>query len=525
MKLATDVYLPPGPGPFPIALARTPYDKSGTATTAAQGVELGYAMVVQDTRGRYASEGRGLPYIGDGWWGQWDGYDTLEWIAKQPWCNGKIGTWGGSALGATQLGLAGTGTTRLTCAHIQAAAPTSYHRGIYPGGVFKKSMIEQWIKTTNYPPQAIEPWIGHPVYDDYWRMRDPAFRFKYVNAPAIHIGGWFDTFSQGTIDAFVGFQKHGGKGARGKQKLLMGPWPHGLLIASDKSVGELAFPQYRTPPTQVLDTWRVFDHYLKGIKNGIEQEPPVIYYVMGDANDPKAPGNVWRTASDWPPVKAKATPFYLSTHRTVSGVKPTGGSLSYTYDPKDPAPTVGGPQWTMPPGPIDQRKVEARPDVLVFTSDPLTEPIEVTGRLKAFLWASSDAPDTDFIVKLCDVYPDGRSMNICEGVLRARFRKSFSEETFMKPGRVYRFEIDLWSTSIIFNKGHRIRVDVTSSSYPGYDPNPNTGEPFRGSDRTQVAQNTIWFGGKYASHILMPILDTSTGANPRSKAGESDFIR
>jgi len=510
-KLATDVYLPSASGAFPVIFIRTPYNKNAVAGLAGEATKRGYALVVQDTRGRFASEGENLPFEGDGWWaGHADGYDSLEWIAQQSWCNGKIGTWGGSAGGITQLGEAGAGSNRLTCQHITVAAPGMYHHGVFPGGVFKKAMIEDWLKATNHSPDALKMWTSHASYDDFWRERDLTWRYEKVNAPAVHIGGWYDIFAQGTIDAFLGYQTKGGPNARGKQKLLMGPWTHGVLT---NRAGDLTYPNANKPPNNVHDLWRWFDCYLKGEGNGIDKEPAVTYYVMGDVSDPNAPGNVWRTADKWPPVEAKMTPFYFHDTCKLSTEKPRkdGNPITYHYDPKNPVPTVGGPHLTLPAGPKDQRSIESRPDVIVFTSEPLTEPLEVTGRVRVKLWASSDAPDTDFAAKLCDVYPDGRSFNVCDGILRARFRKSFSREELMQPGKVYEFDIDLWSTSIIFNKGHRLRVHVTSSNAPGYDPNPNTGEPFRAGDKTQVAKNTIYVDRRHPSHILLPVAKFSEG--------------
>jgi len=514
VQLATDVYLPEGEGPFPVILLRNPYNKDILVGVGADGARRGYAVVGQDTRGRFASEGENLPFVGDGWWeNHADGVDTLEWIVKQPWCNGKIGTTGGSALGITQLAMAGTGTELVTCQHITVAAPDLYRDAVFPGGVFKKAMIEDWLRQTHHSPDALKIWTSHPTYDDYWRERNLSLRYGKVNTPAVHIGGWYDIFAQGSIDAFIGYQMLGGPKARGRQKLVMGPWTHGVF--NDRA-GELTYPNAKSPPNPVHDVWRWFDHYLKGVDNGIADEPAVTYYVMGDVSDPNAPGNVWRTAAQWPPVEAQETPFYLHDDHSLSTTKPTNGRpLTYTYDPKDPVPTVGGPQLTLPAGPLDQRKIEQRPDVLVFTSEPLQEPLEVTGRVRVRLWAASDAPDTDFMAKLCDVYPDGRSMNVCEGILRARFRESFERETLLKPGEIYPFDIDLWSTSLIFNRGHRLRVHVTSSSAPGYDPNPNTGEPFRASDKTQVARNTIYLCAEYPSQLVLPVVAGGGGKELR----------
>ncbi|MCS7208150.1 MAG: CocE/NonD family hydrolase [Fimbriimonadales bacterium] len=502
-RLATDVYLPAGQPPFPVILIRTPYDKNALKAIGEDGARRGYAMVIQDTRGRFASEGANLPFEGDGWWeNRADGVDTLHWIAQQPWCNGKIGTWGGSALGINQLMLAGAGTDKLTCQHITVAEP-NLHQALFPGGVFKKSLVEEWLRLTQHAPDALQHWTRHPAYDRFWQTRDVNRRYARVNAPAVHIGGYYDIFAQGTLDAFTGYQLRGGRNARGRQKLLMGPWAHGVL---QKKVGELEFPNADQPPCTFHDPWRWFEYHLKGVANGVEREPAVVYYVMGAVGEPNAPGNEWRTARQWPPVPTRPTPLYLHGDCTLQFTKPIQGApLSYRYDPENPVPTLGGRELTLPAGPRDQRAIESRPDVLVFTSALLQRPLEVIGRVKAVLYVSSDAPDTDFLVRLCDVYPDGRSYNIVEGVLRMRYRDSLSREQLMQPGKVYRVEVDLWTTAIVFNAGHRIRVHVTSSSYPAYDPNPNTGAPFRASRRTRVAMNTVYCDSQRASCIVLPV--------------------
>jgi predicted acyl esterase len=499
VKLATDVYLPATNGAFPTLLARTPYNKALAAGSGEDGARRGYATVIQDTRGRFGSEGANLPFDAD----VEDGFDTVEWILRQPWCNGKVGTFGGSAGAITQFLLARSGQTNLLSQHLIVGAPGLYHHVVYSGGVFRKALVEDWLRATQFSPEALQLWVSHPCYDDYWRARDLTGHYGNIRAAAVHIGGYFDIFAQGTIDAFVGYQNQGGPGARGRQKLIMGPWTHGVF--SEKA-GELTFPNAKRPPNDLRDPWRWFDHTLKGVDNGAGREPAVTYYVMGDISDPEAPGNVWRTAERWPPVPTEPTPFYLHAERTLSRAKPGRAEpLRYTYDPNDPVPTVGGPELTIPAGPKDQRTIESRPDVLVFTSEPLAEPLEITGPVRAKLWVASDAPDTDFFVRLCDVYPDGRSFNICEGRLRARFRESFSRETLLKPGEVSQVDVDLWSTSIIFNKGHRLRVHVTSSSAPGFDPNPNTGEPFRRNTTTRVAHNTVYCDAERPSHVLLPV--------------------
>jgi len=508
VNLATDVYLPLGNGPFPVILARTPYNKDGGQSLASSFTSRGYALVIQDTRGRYASEGENRAFETDGWAdGKQDGHDTMAWIVRQPWCNGKVGTWGGSALGITQYLLAATNPPNLICQYVIVGTPSLF-QAAYRGGVFHKALVEDWLRITRFDPSQLKTWVAHSTEDDYWKARDLTARWKQVNAPAVHVGGWYDIFTQGTIDAFLGYQTRGGKGARGRQKLIMGPWTHGV---NQQKAGQFTFPPNAVkPPNEFGDQWRWYAHWLQGEDNGIDREPAVAYYVMGDTVDPNAPGNVWRTASSWPPP-SKPTPYYFRADHTLSPTKPEQKEtfLEYAYDPKNPVPTTGGNHLTLPSGAMDQKAIEIRPDVLVFTSAPLQEPLEVTGRVRVRLWVSSDAPDTDFTAKLCDVYPDGRSMNICDGILRARFRKSLRAPEMMQPGKVYPIEIDLWSTSILFNKGHRLRVQVSSSNAPAYDPNPNTGEPFRASGKTRVAHNRVYLDRRRPSHILLPIATPS----------------
>jgi len=500
VRLATDIYLPDGEGPWPVILSRTPYGKN-----RAKGKGLtrqGYVFVMQDFRGRFESEGQNLPFIGCGWGEIRDGYDTIEWIASQPWCNGKVGTAGGSALGITQVLTAGAAPPHLVCQRISVAAGSLYHHAAFWGGVFRKNLVEGWLRGNRFDPESLRLMLSHPDYDSYWRAYDASTRSSVIVVPALFQGGWFDCFSQGTIDAFLWRQNDGGEDARGKQKLLMGPWTHG------RKQGELKFPENsRRPPGPIADAVAWFDFWLKGVDNGIARVPAVTYYVMGDTSDPDAPGNEWRTSDVWP-VPAEATPFYFREGGRLIRKPPEGAEKpdSFKYDPKDPVPTRGGNNLGLPKGPMDQRPVENRPDVILFTTEELTEPIEVTGRVKVKLWASSSCKDTDFTAKLTDVYPDGRSMLLLDGIIRARHRNSLETEELMTPGEIYQFEVDLWSTSIVFNKGHRIRVAVSSSNAPRFDPNPNTGDPFRANDKTVVAENTIYHDADHPSHILLPVV-------------------
>jgi predicted acyl esterase len=485
VRLATDVYLPAEGKPAPVILIRTPYDKNRLSNVGRHRAADGYAFVAQDTRGRCASEGENLPFEGDGWWGHQDGYDTLEWISAQPWCNGRIEMRAGSAMGIAQYLAAATGTRRLSHLEVSVATPDLYSFA-YANGLFRKALVEGWLQDEAFDPGALDIWLSHPLYDRYWQARSAAARYGRMDVPASHSGGWYDIFAQGTIDAFLGMQQQGGPHARGAQKLAMGA-----------GLDHVSYPD-------LASTWSFPDRDEPGSDRA--KLATVRYYVMGDVTDPKAPGNYWRSADAWPPVPTQATPLYLHLDRSIGlDQDRRGGALSYTYDPHRPVPTIGGPQYNLPAGPRDQRPIESRPDVLVFTSEPLEHPLEVTGRVRVKLWASTDAPDTDFIARLCDVYPDGQSINICEGGTRMRLRESLSKDIPVEPGRPYLLDIDLWSTSIVFSAGHRIRLHVTSSSYPGYAANANSGTGYPRFVAPRVAHNTIYTDPAHSSHVLLPV--------------------
>jgi predicted acyl esterase len=501
-RLATNIFLPQGEGPWPAILSRTPYGKSDKIPTGQ--LQNGFAVVRQDFRGRFGSEGKDdMPFINDGWGELQDGYDTIEWIAEQPWCNGKVGTAGGSAGGITQVMTAGVAPPHLTCQLIAVAFGSMYHHAAYQGGAFRKALVEGWLQNHEFSPHCLEKVLAHPSYDQLWKQVDANNRSEHIQAPGFFTGGWYDVFCQGTIDAFMWRQCEGGKGARGKQKLIMGAWVHGRK----QKLGEFDLPRHalRSPLETRGGGW--FEYWLKDEDNGIMDEAPVHYYVMGAFGEPGAPGHEWRSSDVWP-IPSQPTPFYLHGDGTLSRAKPENQDKlrSYDYDPTKPVPTLGGCNLVLDKGPYDQQPVESRPDVLLYTSEPLEQPLEVTGRIKAYLWASSSCKDTDFTVKLTDVYPDGKSVLIQDGIIRARFRNSFEREELMTPGNIYRFEIDLWSTSIVFNTGHRIRVAVSSSNAPRFEPNPNTGDPFRANSNTIVATNTIYHDGKHPSHILLPVV-------------------
>jgi predicted acyl esterase len=504
VKLATEIWRPSQGGPFPVILQRTPYGRDRHAKTPGP-VRQGYAVVTQDMRGRFDSEGENLPFIGCGWQGHQDGADTVRWLLQQPWCNGKIGTEGGSAGGITQNLLAGTAPAGLVCQRINVAAASLYHHAAYVGGALRQCQIDKWLSENKFSPEALALYRAHPSYDEFWQAFDSTRRHEAMTVPAMHVGGWFDTFSLGTVTSFVGRQEHGGPGAKGRQVLIMGPWAHGGFRDGGK-VGELTFPRAREPAEYSAGRW--FEHYLKGVANGVETLKPVTYYVMGAVDDPAAPGNLWRTADTWPPPGTQAT-FYLTADRRLVSAAPTATgpetALSYTFDPQNPCPTRGGGNLTIPAGPMDQRPAESRPDVLCFSTEPLLAPLETTGQITASLFLASSAVDTDLSLRFCDVYPDGRSFLMAEGMLRVRFREGVDHETLMTPGTVYPLQIEFWPTSVVINQGHRLRLTVTSSNHPRFDVNPGTGKPWAAGEPTQTQRNTLYCDAAHPSRIVLPV--------------------
>ncbi|MFQ6132839.1 MAG: CocE/NonD family hydrolase [Armatimonadota bacterium] len=503
-ELLTDLYFPKAPGPYAILLHRTPYGRGlvgGVAAEAERFLDAGYVVAIQNLRSGAGTKPTVAIFLPDGWGQLQDGYDTVEWLAQQDWSTGSIGTYGASGPGITQYLLAGTGHPALKAQHIGLATPDLYAHACLQGGVLRKSLAEQWLKLVANNWALFEGMLAeHRAYDDLWKGTNLLEVPQQSHAAALHWGGWYDIFNQGTIDAFVALQHRGGEGARGRQRLIMGPWPHGIANRH----GDVEFPRNALLPRH-MDTYEWFNHYLRGEDTGIEEWPPVAYYVMGDLSDPNAPGNEWREVPDWPPP-ARPTPLYLREGGLLSWDEPAAEQPdAYDYDPRDPVPTHGGGNLFLPKGCFDQRQVEDRDDVLLYTTEPLEEPLEVTGRILVKLWASSDCVDTDFTAKLTDVYPDGRSLLVLDGILRARFRDTSEQERFLLPGKPYLFTIDLWSTSLIVNRGHRLRLAISSSNYPRFDANPNNGKSKREEGDPKVAHNTIYHDRDRPSHLLLPI--------------------
>lgn len=503
-KLATNLYFPAtGEGPWPVLLVRTPYNKDliGGPLAAAPVVGQGIVYACQDMRGRFASEGLSRVFRDDGWGVRQDGYDTVEWLAAQKWCNGKVGTEGGSAMGIVQYMMAGAAPPHYVCGRAVVATPDLPNHAAFQGGGFRKELVENWLAMCKFPEVNLQDLTNAQALTDKTQPASLVGQWDRCHTPIYHVGGWYDIFLQGTLDAFAGMQEHGGKGARGQQRLIMGPWTHGGM--GRRKQGELTYPENCSPPkSAMLNEWLV--HFLLCRFDQVVTDPPVLYYRMGDVDDPKAPGNDWITSATWPP-KAETLRLYLRTSNALSKEPPPKEEpSSFQYDPVSPVPTVGGANLTIPAGPMDQRKVESRPDVLIYSTAPLDKPMEVTGRLTAHLWIASSAKDTDFTAKLTDVYPDGRSMLVLDGIARARYREGLLRSKLLTPTKAYELDVDLWSTSIVFNKGHQIRLAVSSSNSPRFDPSPNNGGPLRPWKDPVVATNTVYHDAQRPSYLALP---------------------
>ena len=560
VTLRADVYRPDAPGRFPVLLSRLPYDKNLRRRPGDIDVfvERGYVVIMQDTRGRFASDGdEYYPLI----WEAPDGYDAVEWAAQLPYADGQVGTMGQSYLGATQYLLAPTRPPHLK-ASFPASAPADFHQcWIYhTGGAFelgwqipyailmaRDTIARRGLTQTLLPeleralapaptpwapplsPEAyrrlplmtwgkqLEPvarylsdYLQNPEDGALWWQINVERQHGQVAVPMYHVTSWYDIFLHGGLANFSGLRRQAmSETARAAQKLLIGPWAHLFPYTSPTSTGtgDIDFG-----PAALIDLHEVqlrwFDHWLKGIDTGILDEPPVKIFVMGE--------NRWRDEREWPLARTRYTPYYFHSRgraNTGSGdgaLNPQAPSDeppdAFVYDPADPVPTRGGNTLILAMGVQDQRPVEERRDVLVYTSAAMTTPLEVTGPIAVALFAASSAPDTDFTAKLVDVRPDGYAQNLADGVLRARYRNSREAPTPLTPGEVSRFTIDLWATSHVFLPGHRIRVEISSSNFPRFDRNLNTGEDQATGTRWHTARQTVFHDPRYPSHVLLPVI-------------------
>jgi putative CocE/NonD family hydrolase len=546
--LRSNVYTPDSPGPFPILLVRTPYNKDRPFISAYGGPDVWagrcYIVVAQDVRGQYKSDGTWYPFRSEAT----DGYDAIEWAAALPKSNGKVGMYGFSYPGATQWLPATLRPPHLT-AIIPAMTSSDYRDGwTYEGGALYQAFTQYWpmnsiansavrrfpdgekidaelndaqqayagkwkwfLPLKDYPPlrpqdPRVAPyhfdWLKHPDDDDYWKPWSIRRQWSQVIVPVLNFEGWYDLFLNGGIENFVGMRKNAeSKLARDGQRLVIGPWVH---LGWQQVVGDIDFgPEAVSPMPDLMRRW--YDYWLKGIQNGVDKEPRVKVFVMG--------ANKWRTADEWPIPGTEYRRYYLHSKggaNTESGdgsldtTKPTTNEPAdrYTYDPRDPVPSVGGRfQQVVLPGPRDQRPVLSRKDVLVYTTAPLTTDLEVTGPITVSLHAASSARDTDFTAKLDDVYPDGTSMLITYGIQRARYRESQSRQTLLTPGRIYEYTIQVWPTSNVFKAGHRIRLEISSSNFPMFDRNPIASDA-----ELVVAEQTVFHENHLPSMITLPIV-------------------
>lgn len=545
VKLFADIYLPKAPGKYPTIVIRTCYgvQRDGTHQTAVKFAQNGYAVVVQDVRGRYESEGIWEPFRDEAK----DGYDTIEWAAAQEFSNGKIASEGGSYLGHNQWQAMSLNPPHLVAAFPALASTNIYANWLTMGGAFRLSfnygwgvvrmpnriMLPQYWHTESYMPAGSKynvildhlplingdlasagyevkhyrDWIRHESYDDYWKAISDEERFDKIGVPVHTSGGWFDIFVMGTINGYVGMKNKGATPeARAGAKMIIGPWGHG----PSQTFGGVDFT-----PAAYVDQFktelRFFDFHLKGIKNGLDREDPVKLFYMGE--------NQWRTEKDWPIPGTNFKPLYLQSGGAANSAAGNGklsftkpaqiASDRYVYDPLKPVPTTGGNNCCGTPtlaGPRDQQELEKRNDILVYTSETLTSKITIAGPVKMKLFATTDGKDTDWMIKLVDVSPDGTAMPVSEGILRAKFREGLDKIRLLTPNQIYEYDIELTGTANVFKPGHKIRIDITSSNFPQFDRNPNTGDPLGSSSKVRVANQTIHHGGARLSHILLPVV-------------------
>ncbi|TMD57818.1 MAG: CocE/NonD family hydrolase [Chloroflexi bacterium] len=546
VALRTNVYRP-SDGRHPVLLTRTPYGKdfpnAGAPLDPAQVARRGYVVAVQDVRGRFASEGEWGPFVHEAC----DGVDSIGWAASLPYGDGRVGTFGGSYVGFTQFAMAAEAMEA-----VRAITPTFTWGDPFDGQIFRGGAFELGLGTTwslllglngvtrrhaadpqraalavaglvrefdalarsgyaSLPLREFAPLFRHGLFDEIReaiehpmdRSRahelDVAARLERVSAPAFIVGGWYDIFLKGTLDNYAALRKRGVPA-----KLLIGPWAH---IQYGSRIGEMvfgfaaqaAFIDLRADLGSLLVRW--FDRWVKGEENGVDREPPVLIFVMG--------ANRWRAEAEWPPAGMLQTSYFLRGEGGLSIGRPSAELPDeYVYDPRDPVPTLGGatllaPEF--PAGAYDQRPIEAREDVLSYTTEPLSRDTDLIGPVRVHLIASSSAPDTDFVARLVDVHPDGYAQNLTDGIVRARYRDP-EHAAPIEPGRPYEFVIDLWATANRFFAGHRIRLDISSSSFPRWDRNPGTGHPFGADAELQPARQSIFHDAEHPSRIVLPVV-------------------
>ncbi|MFI0977565.1 CocE/NonD family hydrolase [Streptomyces sp. NPDC021093] len=558
--LRADVYRPRTTEKVPVILMRTQYDKKEAEVQPSSYqspqwfASHCYLVVVQDVRGQYASDGDFYEFAHEAD----DGYDSVEWAARLPGSNGRVGMYGSSYVGATQWLAAKERPPHLKTIVPDKTSDDYYDGWTYEGGAFRLNFVvpwamrkivpsaaanrgdwdtyhrinrdykdvSKWLGTAPYNRLApfhpgdpkVAPyffdWIEHRTYDDYWRRWAPKENYEKVDIPVLNYAGWYDAFLDGSIQNYQGMVERGGSPrARANQRLVIGPWDHtgwGRPTSKPAPMLQQIGPVGNSPINEMMLAW--WDHHLKGKDNGVKKNG-VDYFVMG--------ANRWRTAPSWPLPQTRWTDYYLSSTGHAAG-NTQDGTLStappaentppdqYAYDPRNPVPSVGGHSCCTAAistqGPYDQQQIEQRPDVAVYTGAPLTKDTEVTGPITVKLHAKSSAPDTDWTAKLIDVHPDGTAVNLNSGIVRASYRESLSDPKPIVPGKVYEYTIKVWPTSNVFKKGHRIRLDISSSDYPQFDPNPNTGSWLGESTETRTARQTVLHDAAHPSKVTLPVI-------------------
>lgn len=527
VELSADVYRPDAEGKFPVILVRTPYVKTGQLRSGRYWAENGYVYVAMDVRGRGDSDGKFVPYRNDGL----DGYDAIEWCTSQPWSSGKVGTSGGSYLGRIQWLTAILQPPHLACMVVMVTPsdpfvewPTGVHLPMdiswyhYTAGHVAQNMdAVDWAKIHwHLPLYTMDEAAGrpnplwkedfdHPQLDEYWEPLRYQDKYDRVKVPVLHISGWYDDEQIGTPLNFIGMTTKGPAEVRKSQKLLMGPWPH--AVNSTSKLAEVDFG-----PSAIIDLngylKRWFDYWLKGKDTEIMSEPPVRLFVMGE--------NRWVNEDSWPLSCTQWTKYYIHSKGranslygdgTLSSKPPEKEPFdSYTSDPANPVPFITEPSFSQIGSADDYRPVQRRDDVLVYTSEPLSEELTVCGPIKVTLYASTTARDCDFMALLCDVWPNGYAQRLIDGMVRARFREGMDRPSLIEPGKVYTYTLDLWNTCNTFKKGHRLRLQISSSAFPKYDRNPQTGEPLGKTTDLQMAEMKIYHDRSHPTHVMLPII-------------------
>jgi putative CocE/NonD family hydrolase len=530
VELSADVYHPEAEGRYPVILLRTPYIKANERQIEGgkAWAERGYVLIAMDVRGRGDSGGEFVPYRNDGI----DGHDAVEWAAAQPWSNGNVGTTGGSYPGLIQWLTALTQPPHLKAMCVMVSPSDPFVE--FPNGIAKPMDVcwfhmtsartmhptagVDWMRVYEHLPlrtmdeaagQVIPNWreeMDHEGMDGWWRAICYQDKLDRVTVPVLHISGWYDDEQIGTPLNFRGMVDRGGSAeARANQRLLMGPWGHGINTTA--KLGDVDFG-----PDALIDMratqQRFFDRWLKGEENGLEEEAPVRIFVMGE--------NVWRDEREWPLARTEFTSYYLHSGGSANS-RFGDGRLSteepgqeppdrYTYDPARPVPFLTEPVSNQIGGPDDYAAVQRRDDVLVYATEPLDADLELTGPIRLELYAASSAPDTDFMAMLLDLHPSGFAQRLTDSMVRARFRHGFDRKDLLEPGKVECYAIDLWNTAQLFTAGHRIGVQITSSAFPKFDRNLNTGDSLADGTEMQQAEQTIYHDADHPSRVILPVV-------------------